>query len=226
MEIINQCSNAPWGAAWHLQRSLRWIGHQDLEGLYCIRLLDELPEPTEQSDEEYKNAWAEGHDICGLYSPQNEDTVSCITLNLAGIYRPISRAYWCTNVPTLLIARTLAHETAHHLVSTRGYVFRKGERFKHREYEEVAANRYALNVIKKMQIRWYHRVGAWLIKDLGDHHYIQGMLDWREGKYLNAAARFYKTCRLNPDHDEAAYWYWRAKQLSSSGEEEPSRVCS
>jgi hypothetical protein len=214
VQIINQCNKLPWGAVWHVRRSLTWLRENDLSGLFCIRLLNELPQPTDQSDEEYKNAWAQGHDICGLYSAETTETVSCITLNLGDIYRPISRAYWCTTVPILLVARTLAHEVAHHLVATKGYVFSEGESFKHREDEERAANRYALNVLARMQSRWYHTLGAWLIKDLGDHHYIQGMLDWRERNYAKAAAHFYKSCRLNPNHDEAAYWYWRAKNRS------------
>jgi tetratricopeptide (TPR) repeat protein len=218
MEIVNQCSKVPSGAIWHLHRSLKWINPADLKGLYCIRLLDQLPEPTDQSYVEYRYAFAESHDICGLYSAETNDTVSCITLNLGDIYRPIPRVYRWTTVPTLLITRTLAHEVAHHLAATRGYVFKRGENHEHREYEEVVANRYAFYVIERMQGRWYHRLGKWLIRDLADHHYIQGMLDWKEGKYKNAVKHFYRACRLNPDLDEAAYWYWRARQMGQSTE--------
>jgi hypothetical protein len=220
MEIINQCANPPTGALWHLRKSLKWIDQSHLDGVYCIRLLDQLPRPTEQSDEEYKYARAEGHYICGIYSAKNWDTVSCITLNLGDIYRPIPRAYFWTTVPTLLIIRTLAHEVAHHLVATRGYVFKRGENFKHKEYEEVAANRYAYDVLKKMQERWYYRLGRWMIKDLADHHHVMALFDWREKKYEKSAEHWYKAWWLNPELDEAAYWYLRAKKMCSSEQEE------
>ncbi|MEK6288510.1 MAG: hypothetical protein AABO57_22565 [Acidobacteriota bacterium] len=220
MEIINQCHNPPRGALWHLRRSLGWINASDLEGLYCVRLLDALPEPNEESDEFYKYAWKEGHHIYGIYSPENRNTVSCITLNLGDIYRLVPFIYWWTTVPTLLIAHSLAHEVAHHLVATRGYVFKNGENLEHREYEEVAANRYAFYVVKKMEERWYYRLARWMIKDLADHHHVLALLDWREKKYEKSAEHWYRAWCLNPELDEAAYWYLRARKMCSGAEEQ------
>lgn len=207
------------GAIWHLRRSLTWINPSHLEGLYCIRLLDELPTPTAQSDEWYKHAVEQGYDVFGCYDPKDERTVSCVTLNLKDIYKLIPVAYYWTPVPTLLIAHAVAHEVAHHLVATRGYVFKKGEIFKHREYEEVAANRYAFSVLKKMEERWYYRISRWLIRDLADHHHVLALLDWREKKYEKSAKHWYRAWCLNPELDEAAYWYWRAKKMCSGHQE-------
>ena len=220
MEIINQCKLQPFGAASHLRRGLRWISQSDLDGLYCIRLLDAFPEPTDEASEDYKYAKANRHNIYGLYSAGTENTLSCITLNLGDIYRPIPWVYRWTPVPTLLITYALAHEIAHHLVAMRGYVFKPGENLTHKEYEEVAANRYAFYVVKKMRERWYYRLARWLINDLADHHHVMGLLDWRERKYERAAEHWYKAWCLNPELDDAAYWYWRAKKRCSTEQEQ------
>ncbi len=214
MEIVDYHSKLPWGTSWHLRRSLSYINQDDIEGIYCIRLLDQLPEPTDESEEWYSHARANGHEVCGWYTPKEKGTPAYITLHIGDIYRAVPCAYWWTTVPTLLITRVLAHEVAHHLVAKRGYIFRRGERLNHREYEEAAANRYAFSVIERMQERWVYRIGRWLIKDLADHHYIIGMLDWKEKKYSKAADRWYKAWCLNPNLDEAAHWYWRAREMS------------
>jgi hypothetical protein len=187
-----------------------------------VLLLDQVPEPDDKSDDFYKYAWKEGHHIYGCYNAKTENTVSCITLNLGDIYRLVPLAYRWTTVPPLLIVHALAHEVAHHLVATRGYVFSPGERFKHREYEEVAANRYAFYVVKRMEERWYYRFGRWLIKDLADHHHVKALLDWREKRYGKSAEHWYKAWCLNPELDEAAYWYLRAKEKCSVHQSNPT----
>ena len=204
---------------WHLKRSLKWIDQSHLEGLYCIRLLDELPVPTEESDEWYKEARQEGYDVFGCYNAKQDNTVSCITLNLGDVYQSIPFLYRYTTVPTLLIAHSLAHEVAHHLVATRGYVFKRGENLKHKAYEEVIANRYAFYVVKRMEKRWYYRLGRWMVRDLSDHHHVLALLDWREKKYERSALHWYRAWCLNPELDEAAYWYWRAKKMHSASDQ-------
>ena len=213
MQIINQSSRPLRGARWRLRRGLRWINPSHLEGLCCIRLLDELPEPSNRSDESYKDAWTQGHHIYGLYSASDGHTVSCITLNIGDIYRLVPFAYRWTTVPTLLITHSLAHEVAHHLAATRGYVLKRGENRRHCEYEEVAANRYAFHVVKEMEKRWYYRVGRWMINDLANHHHALAVLDWREKNYEKSAYHWYRAWCLKPELDEAAYWYLRAKQM-------------
>lgn len=221
LQIINQCSKPPSGAVWHLERSLRWIEPSHLEGLHVIRLVNNLSEPFNELDERYKGALAEAEQICGWYTPQNERTESSITLNLTDIYQSVPRVYWWMPVPTLLIASTLAHEIAHHLVATRGYVFKRGENLKHFEYEEVLANRYATSVMKRMEERWYYRLGRWMINDLADHHDVLATFAWKEKKYEKSAKHWYRAWCLNPDLDEAAYWYWRAKRMNSA--DQPNR---
>lgn len=189
-----------------------------LEGLHCIHLIDTLPGLSERSDEWYVRARKDNHDVCGWYAPRGRDRLPSIVLNFGDIYRAIPRLWWWTTVPTLLMTCTLAHEIAHHLVANRGYIFKSGERFKYKEHEEAAANRYAFEVINRMQRQPGYKFGRWLMNNLADHYYMNGILGWRKRNYREAADNWYKAWSLNPDHDEAAYWYWRAKQLSSSGE--------
>jgi len=96
------------------------------------------------------------------------------------------------------------------------------------EYEEVVANRYAFYVVKKMEERWYYRVARWMIKDLANHHHVLALLDWQEKKYEKSAHHWYSAWCLNPELDDAAYWYLRAKQMcpSEHGEEPSARNTS
>ena len=107
-------------------------------------------------------------------------------------------------------------EVAHHLVATRGFVFKRGENLKHHEYQEVLANRYAFGVVKRMEQRWYYRLGRWILRDLAEHHHIWAILDRREKRYERSAFHWYRAWSLNPELDEAAYWYFRAKEMQSS----------
>jgi hypothetical protein len=117
------------------------------------------------------------------------------------------------------VARTLAHEVGHHLIAERGYVFAPGEKVEPAEYEEEMANRYSYSVIKRMRERWYYRLATWATKDLAGWHYVQGMLNWRDGKYEQAAQSWYKSFHLNPDREDAIYWYKRAGEAAKTNEE-------
>lgn len=205
---------------WHVRRSLRWINQADLVGLDFIRLADEMPPPSNDSPDWHRTASAEGHSINGVYFARDDNTPACITLLIRDICVGIPDRYWLTPVPTLRIAHTLAHEVAHHLVKVRGHVFQPGENFKSVEYEEEFADRYAHGVVKKMETRWYYRLGQSLVKNLAMSHYIQGMLDWKAQKYERAAERWYKAWNLNPNLNEASYWHRRAKEMVKSEQQQ------
>ncbi|HJQ24949.1 MAG TPA: hypothetical protein VKA60_13610 [Blastocatellia bacterium] len=215
IQIINDCAHLPRGAIGQVRRSLTWVNPVDLDGVNFIRLWGDLPPLTEQSPNSLRVAQKEGHKVFGLYKPAEAGLPAHIMLVMNSIYWGVPSIYWRTGVPTLLIARNLAHEVAHHLVAKRGYIFEHNERRKKDTYEEVMADSYAAGVIRNMQRRWYYRLAQWLIKDLADHHYIAGMLDWKEENYKAAAEHWHKAWCLNRDLKEAWYWYERAKAMSS-----------
>jgi len=195
---------------------LSWINQADLADIAFIKLMDKMPEPSNDSPEWHQRATAEEFSVNGLYLAQQGDTPAHILLFIRDMYRGIPRLYWWTPVPTLRVGRTLAHEVGHHLIAQRGYIFQPGEKVDQDEYEEEMANRYAFSVIKKMSQRWYYRLGQRLAKDLASTYYALGILDWNEKKYKEAAESWYRAWNLDPDHQEAVDLYWRAKKLSKT----------
>lgn len=220
MRLISECKKLPSGLLWQVKRSIAWIFPADLEGLYCLKLIDELPPAKETSELWYKQAKKHDLVIRGWYNPKDK-TEAYITLNIEGIYHCIPRIYWWTPVATLIITYVLAHEVGHHVSSKKGNMVGLTGRLdkKPDKAEETRADGYARDVMTRMRQHWYYRLAAWAVKDLSEWHYMGGILDWREGQYKKAAERWYKTLILDPDNLQAGYWYRRAKEMSESKEE-------
>jgi hypothetical protein len=65
---------------------------------------------------------------------------------------------------TLKLARTLAHEIGHHVIATRGYVYKPWEKYQPRNgirdpFAEKMADAYASDVINKMLTSWLYKFG-------------------------------------------------------------------
>jgi hypothetical protein len=149
--------------------------------------------------------------LTGVYCPELDNhRLARIKLYFKNLYLGIPRIYWLSPVITLQVARTLAHEVGHHVKARRGFIFDKGERTVSGEEEERLAEEYASNVIAKMQRQTYYRFGAWLARDLAGTHYLKGMLAWDNQQYAEAAIRWRKSFNIDPNHDDATYWYWQA----------------
>lgn len=215
MEIVNYCANPPRGLERQLRRSLRWIDEADLLGLAVVALRDEMSVVTANGPKWAQEAEANGvsDHIGGWYSPAKAEVPAYVMLYVQNIYRTIPSWLWWSTVPTLRIVRTLAHEVAHHLKATRGYVNQPGEET---EDEESLADSYAEKVLQKMVERWPYRLGQRYLKERASWHYAFGSLDWRDQKYEAAANRFLDAWNLDPSHKSAAYWYWRAKEMRST----------
>lgn len=214
VEIKNDCINPPRGLLWHVQLSLSWIYPADLDGLEFIRLVDKVPEHVLKKNKTFREREAEGDWIFGFYQKEQGNNWPSITLIVKRPYALLPSLYKFTPVATMLLAHTLAHEVGHHLISTRGYVFEQREQYRREEFEEEFCNRYAFEVLKKMQSRWYYRLGMWGLKDLAGWFHIFGMIDWEKKRYDAAAAYWKKVIQLNPDSEESVYWYYRAKKLT------------
>jgi hypothetical protein len=154
-----------------------------------------------------------GRGILGWYSEGDMGHEASITVHVAQIYLGVPRSYWWTPVPTVLITRCIAHEVAHHLFATRGYIFQRGEEYRKDVFEEAAANRYVFSVLQRMTKRWYYRMARWAIRDLGSTHFILGVRDWKMQKYELAAEHWSKARFLDPDNRDAAHWYQRASSM-------------
>ena len=215
MQIINTCTTPPLGLEWQVRRSLRWIDSSHLAGLASIHLEDGMPELAQDSDETEwaKRVRATGHiaHVNGWYAEGSGITPAYVMLYARPIYRPIPMFLWWSTVPTLRILSTLAHEVAHHLIAKRGYVFDQAEPVTD---EETLANQYSASVLQKTRARLSYRLGQSCLKELAAWRYAFATVDWRKKNYKAAAEGFYDTWNLNPEHKEANYWHWRAREMS------------
>ena len=172
-----------------------------------------MPEaPQGRNETEWaRHVRARGHTgyVNGWYAPAQEGAPASIMLYARPIYRSIPSFLWWTTIPTLRINRTLAHEVAHHLIATRGYVFESGEDVAD---EEALANRFSVKVLETTAAKWSYTLGRWCIRDLAEWYYTFAMTDWRKNDFKAAARRFYSAWDLCPDNEEAAYWYWQARE--------------
>lgn len=212
MQLINHCTNAPYGLERKVRLSLRLIEPTHLVGLASIHLEDAMPKSGDaESEEEWvKRVRGEGltDHVGGWYVSSAEGNPAFIMLYVRPIYRSIPRPLRWSTAPTLRIVRTLAHEVAHHLIATRGYVFDEGEDVAD---EELLAERYAEQVLLRATKRWLYKLGELSLNEIASWQYTRGILDWRDGRYLSAAERFYDAWNLNPKIKDAAYWYWRSR---------------
>ena len=202
----------PLGLMWHLRRSLKWIDPDHFQGLDFIWLMDDIPK--EGADEFGQRVLAKEAVLYGVYKAKEEVYSSYILLLLRYIYLGIPSIFAFTPVPTFLITKTLAHEVAHHLIATRGYVFQRSEDISDKE---SLANRYAESVLQKMRKRWYYRLGERLIKEHAETHYVFGIQEWKHERYCEAADRWYKAWRLNSQLENVVEWYFDAKEKCNSG---------
>lgn len=215
VKLINNYVKSPRGMEWQVRRSLRWFDPSLLQELGSIQIESEMPEAPQGRDETKWARHVRSVDqtvfVNGWYALAQQGDPASIMLYGGPIYRPIPSLLWWTTVPTLRILRTLAHEVAHHLVATRGYVFDKGEDVAD---EEALANRFSATVVASTATKRSYRLGQWCIKDLAEWYYTYAMTDWKKQDFRAAARRFYNAWDLCPDNAEAGYWYWEAKERS------------
>ena len=126
----------------------------------------------------------------------------------------IPKVFWWSTVPTILFARTIAHEMAHHIYLCRNelcYVTNSSDVI------EGVANNYARDVLNQMRKERKYRLGFWWVKEIAFWHYSLGILDFRENKYASSADHFFYAWKLDPRLDGVASRYWAAiDKLSSS----------
>ena len=119
-------------------------------------------------------------------------------------------------MPTLLIAKALAHEVGHHLVNTKGYIFTPDEKYpdykKHPDYEEEMANRYAFDVLSSMKKKLQYKFGTLLMNYFADFYYGVAATKWQEKKYKVAADYWYKSFLLNSERQETVEWLWHSRK--------------
>jgi|GEM_PF-179505 len=216
MIIKNECSNLHKRIMRHVQHGLDWINPHDLVGVERIRLVDKLPEEVILDLKVSKASIIRASHFAGLYRRKNDKYEPQILLRIPLILEDIHPWLMHTTVPTLLIARVLAHEVGHHLVKQRGYVFEPTER-KYRldkwdEYEEEMVDRYAFEVVRRMKAKWKYKFGDSLIDFLSDWYAEKARLHYKNTRYKLAERFSRKALVLNSDNEQAYLCYWNAKK--------------
>ena len=147
-----------------------------------------------------------------MYDAKSERYSSYVRLFVADVYRGLRGHlpfYYLTPAPVLLITRTLAHEVAHHLVATRGYIFEPGDSD---HDEESLAEEYARRHLEKMKARRRYRFGRWLMNKLARLHYDSGVVYSSRRDYCAAAECWYMAWRLSPELSNVSEWYHLARE--------------
>lgn len=190
---------------WHIRRVLKFINPADLDGLQIIRVINECPD-----DPEYLSVprYLPGFLYNGQYLKKAAGRPAEIVMYANDIYFGIPCLLMSTTVATLKLARTLAHEIAHHVVQTRGYIIDETEKFtpfdgSRNPEEESAANAYANDVIKRMSHRLSYRLGRLLSAALSSILHRAGLRDYWHRRYARAASRLARAHSLDPQNEEA-----------------------
>jgi hypothetical protein len=218
-ELIDSCFKPRERFRRIFLRALSWIEPGALDGVEYIQIIDTIH--VREGAQKWDHQPPTQDAFSSWYRPPQEGSGPSITVNVGELYRHIPFILRWTPAVTLAVTGTLAHEVAHHLVRHRGFVFSRDEAHRKltREQEEEIAERYAFATNKKMLRVWYYRLARRLMSEAAEHHYIQGLLDLKEGKYASAAARFHRAWHLVPEHEFASRAYWYAKELEQSGPE-------
>jgi hypothetical protein len=215
MKIKNESTFSPRGLVGHVERGLGWINPLDVKGISFIRLLDDLPKPTDRSPHWQKDLKKQYLYVNGLYMGKHENEPAYINLYVRNLYRGIPSFLFTTPIPTLTMAYILGHEVGHHLIHTRGYIFQPTEVFKHKEIVEEFCDRYAVGILKKMLASRRYRFWRWAVKMLAEWHLAMGSFNEGLKKPNKAAYHFMTAFHLDNDRENALYSYWQQQELAT-----------
>jgi len=205
IQICNRLPPGRPGLERHVARVLEWVDQPSLAGLKRIELVDQLPSGEMRVSPRYRAQIASGMGLRGWYAdPTMTSEPAYIVLYIPHILSALPRWLWWTSAATILIARTLAHEVAHHIVRS------SGVKMSSEAEEESAANNYALDMRTRIRRLIKYRLGEWLIREVADDHWLWGLTCWKDGEHERAVRHFLQALRLVPDHQDANHWYWWA----------------
>lgn len=224
MRIEVETTYCPHLTKWHVRRALKWIGQGDLAGLELIRAIDECPD-----DPEYIKLplYLVGFLYNGHYSLKTKDRPAEIVLYANDIYFGIPKLLMASPMATLRVARTLAHEVGHHVIATRGYIYKPWEKYKPWDgvrdpYSEKMADQYASDVIQRMLGHWPYKFGKLLARMLSSFLYQAGIQEYWDGNYQSSASLQARAESLNPENEEAGQCYRHAMEKLKT--QSPSRL--
>jgi RHS repeat-associated protein len=211
-EVVANCF--PRLTEWHIQRALRWINPGDLQGLDIVRVSDESEDDPESAD---LPAYLKGFPYSGRYLRHTATRPAQVVLYANYVYLGVPKLLRRSPMVTWNLARILAHEVGHHVISTRGYVYQPSEKYKPWDgvrdpFEETMADAYAADVMNRMIRRWRYKRGRFLARMLSTLLYRAGIQEYWDGNYQSAASLEFRAYALNPENEDAGQCYRHAME--------------
>ena len=164
MQILNESNKSLFFSSYVIRRSLKRIPEIDRAGIEFLYLRDKMPKSDFESPKWHIESELNDAYVSAVYSPKTESKQPYIIIFLEAVDFIIPKICWLTQLSDLYITRLLAHEVAHHLISTRGFLFEPREKYTSDMYEEEMADRYAFEIVSKMEKKFYYQLGKKLMK--------------------------------------------------------------
>jgi hypothetical protein len=210
----------PRGLTGHIRRALSVIEPQDLEGIDHVLLLEDVPEISRHDDPELDRALQDDLLLFGAYKSRTNAGPAHIILIVRSLYLPLPGILTHTPAMTIRIAKTIAHEVGHHLIAVKKFALRKKPDSDELETEEEFAERYERSVISRLQREGIYVIGARLLRVAAAMNYYRGARAWNQKNFAQAAHYFDLAIQVEPTHEEANYWFWKAREKAKAMNEE------
>jgi hypothetical protein len=210
VEVINFSASTPRCLEKHVAKVLRCVRPSDLEGLGQIWLDDRLP-PSVLEEPRYREALSLGEPFYGWYRSATPGESAGIFLHTSDVLQGLPRFFWPTPAGTVLIGRTLAHEIGHHVITT------SGARFSDETAEELEANKYAMEILLRMERRQRYSLAVRFLMTLGERQLTLGKRQWENGNHRKALYHFSRANSLWTKRGDDRDWYVRARQECLTG---------
>jgi len=210
LRVDIETKQSPRLSGWHVRKALQWIPPTDLAAVGAIRIIEEEPDlPTYRAEPPYLRGF-----LCnGRYFRKSPSETAQIVLYTRDLFLGIPWLFKPTPMATLRFAFTLAHEVGHHIIATRGYIYKPHEKYKpwskakFDPYEEKMADSYASDVIKKMSESRLYQLG----RVLGRIHSraLFEIAVWQHwaGNYEKAARLHFQAYMVDSENVDAGQSY-------------------
>src|SRR5258708_27072033 len=164
IEIVDASGMNSYMITRHVESSLVWIPKADLEGLKCIRCIDQIDLQDQMGRKAEQTVNPHGYDVTGMYYRERSEFPATIELYVGTIYRDIPRFLMYSSMPVLRLTETLAHEVGHHIAARGVASAFLNFRFSHKTEEEEFAEEYARRLQGRMLNKLRFRVARFCLR--------------------------------------------------------------
>lgn len=205
----------PSGFVRRVRAALSWIDAADLAGVEFVYLFDDVPSISPGKNSEVEEALREGLLLFASYKPRGEHWPAHIMLIVRNLCKPVPPVLRHSAALTAWLTENIAHEVGHHLIAEKKFTLLPRADSQQFETEEEFADRFAKSVTTRLTNRPSYRFARLLLDLAAAIDYYKGAHHWKKGKYQLAADYFYMATQLRPDHSQASYWFWKAKERAT-----------